>query len=297
MDPGTQLLGYLLVIVIVAIIIRLLKYIRTSIREKPNAILMVGIPGSGKTLLSHGIMTYLQSTETRKYQDNIDSQNRVLRQEISDLILTDKWPTRSNDATANRISFTMGAKSFEIYDFSGESIEAQNEISRGEVTRKFNYLEHMEISTGVTSGKNEIKLNRGELKHIIYLIPAVLGKYQAKSFLSAERMLKWIRELTIRVGGKLEDHYSQSVLSQKNTAHNIKIHAIFTKFSEIENSEISNDELKESLLSLCPELYSLVEATNGSVIAVNVYSQDDETDEIKQDWVGLEELTQTLNMN
>ena len=266
-------------------------------RRRNNAILMVGTPQSGKTLLTHGIMTYLQATETKQYTDNIDSQNRVLRQEVSDQILADEWPTRTNAVTANRISFTMGEKSFDIYDFSGESIESQNEISREntEDVTAINSFRQINISTGVGSGSIEIKMDRRKLKHIIYIIPAIGGSYQAKSFVSAERMLKWVRELTIRQGGVLEDYYSDTVLSQKKAAHKIKIHAIFTKFSDVEESVNSNEQLKESLLSLCPELYSLVEDTNGSVIAVNVFSKDGM--EIKQDWVGLEELTQTLNMN
>jgi len=266
-------------------------------RRRNNAILMVGTPQSGKTLLTHGIMTYLQATETKQYTDNIDSQNRVLRQEVSDQILADEWPTRTNAVTANRISFTMGKKSFDIYDFSGESIESQNEISREntEDVTAINSFRQINISTGVGSGSIEIKMDRRKLKHIIYIIPAIGGSYQAKSFVSAERMLKWVRELTIRQGGVLEDYYSDTVLSQKKAAHKIKIHAIFTKFSDVEESVNSNEQLKESLLSLCPELYSLVEDTNGSVIAVNVFSKDGT--EIKQDWVGLEELTQALNMN
>ena len=67
---------------------------------------MVGPPGSGKTLLTHGIMTYLQQNDVR-YFDDVEGENRQLRQEINEQIMNGKWPNRTNEATANCISFNI----------------------------------------------------------------------------------------------------------------------------------------------------------------------------------------------
>jgi len=285
---------YLIGLILSLVSLWIVLFIYWKWKKNVHAILMIGAPASGKTLLSHGIMTYLQATETKKYSDDENSQNRVLREEVSKLIHDDTWPKSTQSATANRISFNMRKHIFNIYDFSGESIELNTKISR-ESGRNENATSSMEITTKESSGTEKISFDRRKLKHIIYLIPPHNGMYQQKSFSQAEGKLKWIRELTIRAGGDLNSYYDKEVLAQKKTARNIKIHAIFTKFSDINESGVDNEQLKESLLPLCPELYSLVEETNGSVIAVNVFSKDGM--EIKQDWVGLEELTQTLNMN
>ena len=211
---AVQVLTMIVILIVFQILYLLLRDPRS---KKKNAILMVGPPGSGKTLLTHGIMTYLQQNDVR-YFDDVEGENRQLRQEINEQIMNGKWPNRTNEATANCISFNINKRGFQIYDFSGESIESQNEITRGSATS--NFTNTLQISTGGSSGDRLISFDRRYLKHIIYLIPPSKNgtgrkeikekhwvpdnKYSMKSFQSQEKLLKWITELTMRLGGDLE---------------------------------------------------------------------------------------------
>lgn len=306
MAIGTSQVLTMIVILIVLQVLYLL--LRDPRSKKKNAILMVGPPGSGKTLLTHGIMTYLQQNDVR-YSDDIEGENRQLRQEINEQIMNGEWPTRTNEATANCISFNIKKRGFQIYDFSGESIESQNEITRGSAIS--NFTNTLKISTGGSSGDRLISFDRRNLKHIIYLIPPSKNgtgrkeikekhwvpdnKYSMKSFQSQEKLLKWITELTMRLGGDLEKIYSEKVYKQRNIAKRIKVHAVFTKRSKIHDADDLTEEALTSVLqNFSPELYTLNKVTKGKIFSLNVFTKKE--DDIEQDWFGLEELTQALDM-
>tara|TARA_B100000575_G_C23108990_1_gene640409 strand:- start:691 stop:1518 length:828 start_codon:yes stop_codon:yes gene_type:complete len=243
--------------------------------ERPNTTLLVGGPGAGKTLLIYGIMHHLHSSMPADYKDIIGTENRNLRDEVTEAIARNEWPQRTKGVTASEIGFMLGKKAYRFLDYGGEYLIASSPISRG-----FDFSEvrtEVILDLGASSGEKEIKLDRRQLKNILFLIPPQnIGgtmKYGQASFQGLESQMKLISELTLRTGGDLANFYSKNVLRYKKRARKIRVHAIFTQNSLVQEQEVGFYE--NLLATISPELNALVLQTKGQIIPINVYDSDE----------------------
>ena len=94
-------------------------------------------------------------------------------------------------------------------------------------------------------------------------------KYGQASFQGLESQMKLISELTLRTGGDLANFYSKNVLRYKKRARKIRVHAIFTQNSLVQEQEVGFYE--NLLATISPELNALVLQTKGQIIPINVY--------------------------
>jgi hypothetical protein len=243
--------------------------------KPPNVTLLVGSPSAGKSLLIYGIIHHLHSSMPADYSDLIGTENRNLRNEITEQIAQGKWPARTSGATASEIGFCLGRKEYRFFDFGGEYLMAASPVTRG--------FDVSEIRTDViidfkaTSGSKELKLDRRQLKNILFLIPPKnIGgtmRYGQESFVGLEPQMKLISELVLRTGGNPADYYSKEVLRYKKLAKKVRVHAIFTQNSLVKDENYKF--YKNLLATLSPELNALVVQTKGEVIPVNVYDSSD----------------------
>lgn len=243
--------------------------------KRTNVNLLVGSPSAGKSLLIYGIIHHLHSSMPADYSDLIGTENRNLRAEVTEQISQGNWPTRTIGAAANEIGFSLGKKEYRFLDFGGEYLMAASPITRG--------YDVSEIRTDViidfkaTSGYKQIKLDRRQLKNILFLIPPKnIGgnmRYGPASFVGLEPQMKLISELILRTGGNPADYYSKEVLRYKRLARKVRVHAIFTQNSLVKEEK---DEFYRNLLAtVSPELNALIVKTKGTVIPVNVYDSLD----------------------
>ena len=242
--------------------------------ERPNTNLLVGGPSAGKTLLIYGIMHHLHSSMPTDYKDFIGTENRNLRKEVTEAIAKQKWPSRTSGTTASEIGFMLGKKGYRFLDFGGEYLIGSSPIVRGFDVSEVRTEIILDIKA--TSGSKEIKLDRRQLKNILFLVPPKnIGgtmRYGQASFEGLESQMKLISELTLRTGGNPANYYSKEVLRYKRRAKKVRVHAIFTQNSLVEEQD---HRFYENLLAtISPELNALVLQTKGEIIPVNVYDSD-----------------------
>jgi hypothetical protein len=266
--------------------------------KPPNVTLLVGSPSAGKSLLIYGIIHHLHSSMPADYSDLIGTENRNLRNEITEQISQGNWPLRTSGTTASQIGFFLGKKEYRFFDFGGEYLMDASPVIRGYDVSEIR--SDVVIDFKATSGSKDLRLDRRQLKNILFLIPPKnIGgtmKYGQASFVGLEPQMKLISELTLRTGGNPADFYSNAVLRYKKLAKKVRVHAIFTQNSLV---KVENHEFYKNLLAtLSPELNALVVQTKGEVIPVNVYDSLDTFNQVpgELNLYNIEKLCKSLGL-
>lgn len=263
-----------------------------------NVTLLVGSPSAGKSLLIYGIIHHLHSSMPSDYRDLVGTENRNLRDEITEQIAQGKWPVRTSGATASEIGFCLGKKEYRFFDFGGEYLMTASPVIRGYDVSEIRT--DLIIDFKATSGSKDLKLDRRQLKHILFLIPPknIGGKmsYGKESLVGLESQMKLITELILRTGGNPADYYSKEVLRQKKLAKKVRVHAIFTQNSLVKDE--TYEFYKNLLATLIPELNALVVQTKGDIIPVNVYDSSDEFNKVpgELNLYNIEKLSKSLGL-
>lgn len=250
-------------------------------KVKKSTILLIGKAGAGKTVLTWGLMKYFGEIYPN-FCHGTDSDNRVLMQEVESAFIRGDNPEGTYLDTANKISFSLdphSKKEFVIYDFGGELIHGASPVSRekskSELFTSMRLDIHQLQSTGkvnISESQEKLIIDRRTIKHIVFLIhPEDDGSYPNHNVLSSlQSNIQLVEELTMRTSHPLHSNmYSDEVKKYRNQAHLIRIHCLFTKYSN-RGDAMREESIEEELIDISPDLNRLINQTNGTRQFVNV---------------------------
>jgi len=285
------------------------KTVSVTFSGNEHAILLIGAPASGKTYLAYGLMKYL-SGKYDGFSHGEDSMSRALMQEVESAHSRNDFSGATiAGKNSNKISFAIDddfGKEFSIYDFSGESLKNYTPVNRlGKAsplhTETILALERIEkVSDEVIDHEDEdedrMVIHRKYIRHIVFLInPKEDGTYPHGDAITAlQSNLKLTEELTMRTSNaRRSTKYTQEVKELYPHMRRIKIHCVFTQFSNREDSLASlTSEALEELGGISNDLLRLVKSSKGKCIYVNVVAQRDGT--ICHDMYMIDTLAQQL---
>jgi len=275
--------------VLLAVIGALLLLFLVVVEEKVNqsAILFVGVAGSGKTVLTWGLLKYLGEAYPN-FRHGSDSDNRILAQDVEAKLASGDEVEGTAADTSNKISFSIDPSSkeeFVIYDFGGEQIAQSSPVSRVRRTSEMFTSMSLDINDIQSYEEKEYEafkmqkhliIDRRNIKHVVFLIhPEDNGDYPNKDvMLTLQSNIQLVEELTMRTSQPLHSsEYSTEVKKYLPQAHRIRIHCLFTKYTHRDVDEMNKEQSEELLKDISTDLNRLVNQSNGTRQFVNVLTE------------------------
>ena len=172
----------------------------------------------------------------------------------------------------------MREKNYSFYDFGGEQLAKINPIQRAKLEKsREEGLKKLLQDTTLKIGIDEsMVIDRASIRHVVFLIgPKEDGSYPHKdTFLTLQENIALIQKLTMRTANARKDPaYSTKLKRQYHLYRRIKVHCLLTKYSRSPNPA-QDDDVKELLKSISPDLYRIVLNTKGKMRYVNVRSDN-----------------------
>jgi|TARA_B110000211_G_C14058973_1_gene544665 GTPase SAR1 family protein len=285
----------------VVVLICLTVYVE---KRKQSAILLIGTAGSGKTVLTWGLLKYLGE----KYPDfchGPDSDNRILSHEVEKSFSEGSEVDGTSGLNSNRISFSINLRSkeeFVIYDFGGESLAQYSPVSRERRISNLFKSMTLDINNAIKDGHlvkqlSHLIIKRSDIKHVVFLIkPDANGVYPHKDVLSTlQSNIQLVEELTMRTSQTLNSNvYSSEVKKYRPQAHRIRVHCLFTQYSNRNLNEMGKDQSVELLKEISPDLNRLVNQSGGTRQFVNFIRMDESSGTFEKDYYMVDTLGKTL---
>lgn len=261
-----------------------------------KTLLLIGAPGSGKTMLSYGVYKYLSFHSELEPGSETTAHHMLNEYELN--FDQGIWPTGSRKNTANLVHFSIRERNMvrmdrrvecKIIDWPGEEIMMANVIDRNQTNTEF--LEKLVVALA-SSGTEAVELDRRELTDIVLVIGPDTSRKTYPSLDSREGLqshLKTIRELTGRITG-FKKISGPGVWSYRRRFKKIRVHVALTKAS----MSVNVDDTLSLVRNISPDLATLVKKTKGGIYHCNVLTEQGGRIEI--DWAGITSFVNGVNL-